>query len=224
MQRGGSAANLNVHFHVSVLDGVFTENEDGELKFHSARRPIDEEVAELLIKIRKRILRLLKRRGIEIEGDDSSTWDPLADEYPTLSGVYSASIQNMIATGPRAGCRVIRIGRDPYAVPVLSRSERHAHLDGFDLHAGKSIRGTDRSRLERLFRYLLRPPITQDRLKIMDDGRVILELKNQWADGTTHILFLSMELIELFLNCAVSCRILIMTDGTFISKSKSSRL
>ncbi len=33
-------------------------------------------------------------------------------------------------------------------------------------------------------RYLLRPAVAQDRLRLLDDGRVMLTLKSAWADGT----------------------------------------
>ena len=54
----------------------------------------------------------------------------------------------------------------------------------------------DRDRLERLLRYLLRPPIAQGRLKELSDGRIALMMKSRWDDGTTHIVFQPKELIE----------------------------
>jgi hypothetical protein len=65
-----------------------------------------------------------------------------------------------------------------------------------DLHVGAAVPPNDRSRLERLFRYQLRPPIAQGRLSRMSDGKVALELKNKWNDGTTHLLFEPIEFIE----------------------------
>jgi len=38
--------------------------------------------------------------------------------------------------------------------------------------------------LERLGRYILRPPFAQERLRLRKDGRVALELKTAWRDGT----------------------------------------
>jgi hypothetical protein len=42
--------------------------------------------------------------------------------------------------------------------PTWARSgvARHAHLDGFDLHANVAVRGADREGLEQICRYLLR--------------------------------------------------------------------
>jgi hypothetical protein len=49
---------------------------------------------------------------------------------------------------------------------------------------------------ERLCRYGLRPPIAQDRLRLTSDGQVLLQLRRRWADGTTHLLFEPIELLE----------------------------
>ena len=53
-----------------------------------------------------------------------------------------------------------------------------------------------RDRLERICRYALRPPVAHDRLQLTDDGQVRLELRRPWADGTTHLLFDPVELLE----------------------------
>ena len=47
-----------------------------------------------------------------------------------------------------------------------------------------------------LCRYLLRPAVSQDRLQLLNDGRVLLALKTAWADGTRHLLFEPLELLE----------------------------
>jgi hypothetical protein len=54
----------------------------------------------------------------------------------------------------------------------------------------------DRVRLEQLCRYLLRPPVAQDRLRHMGDDRILRTLKTAWADGTRHLIFAPMELLE----------------------------
>ena len=51
-------------------------------------------------------------------------------------------------------------------------------------------------RFEKLCKYLLRPPLAQDRLQLTDDGRVLMELRRPWSDGTTHLLFAGVELLE----------------------------
>jgi len=195
IQRFGGGLNLNVHFHALVLDGVFTEGETGALRFHPAPPPSEEEIARLLATIRARVRRLLRRRGLESDADVARP-DPLADESLALAGISAASVQGRIALGRRAGARVWRLGHDPDAPWVASTGPRQAHLDGFDLHANLLVPAADRARLEQLCRYLLRPPVAQDRLHLTADGRVVLELKSKWADGTSHLRFEPHELLE----------------------------
>jgi hypothetical protein len=142
------------------------------------------------------VQRLLRRRGLDPWEADGVQADPLVDESPALAGISSASVQGRIALGPRAGARVWRLGENPDAPWVLSTVPRHAHLAGFDLHANVAVPATDRARLEQLCRYLLRPAVAQDRLRQLDDGRVVLTLKSPWADGTRQLLFEPLTLLE----------------------------
>jgi hypothetical protein len=79
---------------------------------------------------------------------------------------------------------------------VTSRGARQAHLNGFDLHANVWVSAHDRAGLERLARYILRPPFAQERLRLRSDGRIVLELKTAWHDGTRELVFEPLELLE----------------------------
>ncbi len=59
-----------------------------------------------------------------------------------------------------------------------------------------SSTASSRTRLEQLCRYLLRPAVAQDRLRLLADGRIVLTLKNAWADGTRYLVFEPLELLE----------------------------
>jgi len=194
IQRFGGGLRLNVHFHSLLLDGVFAEGADGRLAFHPAEPPSDEDVARLLATIRRRVQRLLARRGVAVE--DAVEFDPLAEESPALAGITSASVQGRVALGPRAGARILQLGREPDAPWVTSRGPCQAHLEGFDLHANITVGADDRAGLERLSRYVLRPPVAQDRIELTPEGRVLVALKTEWADGTTHLLFEPVEFLE----------------------------
>ena len=193
IQRFGGGLNLNVHFHTLVLEGVFTATDDGGVRFHPLPAPTDEEVARVLATVATRVRRLLRRRGLEAEEGRDLPPDPLAEQSVALAAVASASVQGRVALGARAGRRVLRLGRDPDAPWITSRGPRQAHLDGFDLHADVSAPAGDRARLEHLCRYLLRPPIAQERLALTPDGRVLVTLKAEWHDGTTHLIFEPLE-------------------------------
>lgn len=127
IQRFGSALNLNVHFHTLVIDGVIAEDDAGRQRLHPMPPPSDEDVGRLLAQIRRRVLRLLERRGISLDEDSADT---LAEESPALAGLAAASVRGCAAFGRRAGRRIERLGSDPDAEPVFSAGRRHAHLDG----------------------------------------------------------------------------------------------
>ena len=57
------------------------------------------------------------------------------------------------------------------------------------------MKASDRTGLERLCRYILRPPLANDRLKWTRDGRVSVRLKRPWSDGTTHLVLPPQELV-----------------------------
>jgi len=193
----GGGLNLNVHYHALLFDGVFyADGATAALDFRPLPPPTDEEVGVVLARIAARVQRLLRRRGVDPGDAEVVQADPVVEESPVLAGISSASIQGRIALGRRAGARVWRVGADPDAPWVLSTAPRHAHVAGFDLHANVDAPAADRTRLEQLCRYLLRPAVAQDRLRLLDDGRIVLTLKTAWADGTRQLVFEPLELLE----------------------------
>ena len=146
--------------------------------------------------IRRRVGRLLRRRGLEPGEDLGGPEDPLAEASLALAGIVGASAQGRVALGARAGAPVRRLGDGVRQARGGARGPRHAHLDGFDLHANVWVGPIDRARLEQLCRYVLRPPLAENRLRRLADGRVRLELKRPWGDGTACLLFEPVELLE----------------------------
>ncbi|MBN2195259.1 MAG: transposase [Polyangiaceae bacterium] len=59
----------------------------------------------------------------------------------------------------------------------------------------QTVDGRDRRALERLARYITRPPLSKERLERRVDGRYELELKSVWRDGTRALVFEPRELI-----------------------------
>jgi hypothetical protein len=58
---------------------------------------------------------------------------------------------------------------------------------GFNVHAARTLHGADHAQVERFCRYLARPPIAQDRLERLEDGRVRYRFKRAWKDGSTAV-------------------------------------
>jgi Putative transposase/Transposase zinc-binding domain len=195
VQRFGGALNLNLHFHMLVLDGTYRPSgNDPRLRFHPAPPPTSNELEWILQRTLRGLVRVIERRGL---GDEP---DRLAEDDPLLAQLLAAAVQGRAATGPRAGQRVLRFGdrveiqSDEMAVdekmPGLARS------NGFSLHAGVAVPANDRQRLERLCRYVGRPPVASERLSELADGRLLYELRHRWRDGTTHVAFEPLELID----------------------------
>jgi hypothetical protein len=149
VQRFGAALNLNVH--APVLDGVFAPAANGRPAFREADPPSDEDVAQVLEVVRRRVERLLDRRGYGID-DDGFAPDHWAEEAPVLAALGAAAVLGRAATDPRAGARFRRAGEEycegdgtqAHATPC------HARQGGFDLHAGVVAPAAHRHRFERL--------------------------------------------------------------------------
>jgi Putative transposase len=54
-------------------------------------------------------------------------------------------------------------------------------------HRATRVAANDKPGRLTLCRYILRPPLANDRLHILPDGAVRLEFKRPWSDGTTSI-------------------------------------
>jgi Putative transposase/Transposase zinc-binding domain len=185
VQRFGSSLNLNVHFHAIVMDGVYAEQPDGTMLFHPLPAPADEDVARLARAVCRKVTRYLG----QLTGEDK-------DQQLTLDHLANASVQGLVATGPRRGCRVLRLGGTGEDAEAAIIGKRCAEVAGFNVHANVRVGANDREGLEHLCRYLARPPIANDRLQELPDGRLALCFKQAWRDGTTHIVFTPHELIE----------------------------
>jgi hypothetical protein len=198
IQRFSDALNLDVHFHFAALDGIYIENSKNELTFLPVGPPGDAEVARVAARVHRRVMRLMENRGIGPQADPEES-DTLRRDEPLLAELYSASIAGRVATGPRAGRPIMRIGDEPDAEDVKRKSGRScAVVEGFSLHAGVGVSARNRARLEHLLRYCLRPPLSTERLSLMADGRLRYKLKRRWSNGTTHVIYEPMELMERF--------------------------
>ncbi|MGB8294628.1 MAG: transposase zinc-binding domain-containing protein, partial [Polyangia bacterium] len=96
VQRFGSSLNLNVHFHAIVMDGVYAEQPDGTMLFHPLPAPSDENIARMARAVCRKVTRYLG----QLTGEDK-------DQQLTLDHLANASVQGLVATGPRRGCRVL---------------------------------------------------------------------------------------------------------------------
>jgi hypothetical protein len=187
IQRFGNALNLNVHMHSQVSDGVYVQYADDKIHFIRVPPPTAEEIKTITVKIAKRVHCYLERRMQAIESDS------LLEKEPLLAKCYMASIRYLSALGQKAGKPLLRL-----ISPELIKEENDdCTVMGFNLHASVAIEAHDRAGLERTLRYMGRPPLSSERLKIAPDGQnLLLTLKTPWRNGTTTILLTPFELIE----------------------------
>jgi len=183
IQRFSSALDLNVHFHTLMLDGIYSFAPGRAPMFHPVPAPTDEDVAAVAAAVYRKVARTLRILPPEA-----------LNESPLLA-LANASVQGLVATGPRRGGRLVRIQGAPASTSAFVLGRRCAQVEGFNLHANVRVHANDRAGLERICRYLARPPIGTDRLTALDDGRLLLEFKRAWRDGTTHIALSPHELI-----------------------------
>ena len=189
IQRFGSALNLNIHFHMLFLDGVYVQDRAGNFAFHYNKAPTVEQLTELLHTISQRVASFLERRGLLVRDEDNSylTLDGL-DEDP-MQDIHSHSVTYRIAMGPQRGRKVFTLQTIPPKPDLPTGSDRVAKLAGFSLHAGVAANAHQRDKLERLCRYISRPAVSEKRLSLTSTGKVRYELKTPYRNGTTHVIF-----------------------------------
>ncbi len=193
IQRFGSAANLNIHLHCLVLDGVY-RSEAGAPVFQQARAPSIEELHAVLAKIITRLMRLLTRQGYLIE-EQGMRYLGEIDADCALTPLQAASCTYQIALGSRAGQKVLSLrslpSTDERSTPGLC-----AKLHGISLHAAVRCGAGERKQLEHLCRYITRPAIANERLRRNGAGQVVLQLKSAYQDGTSHVVMSPLQFMQ----------------------------
>jgi hypothetical protein len=135
LHRFGSALP-HFHFHVVVLDGVFSEGDDGSVTFHEATHLTADDVLRLERTLQRRVLRLFQRRGLldEHTVEDMLTWQ--------ASGGFSLDASVRIHASDAGGReRLLRYcARPPFALERM-RIERRG--EGAGEHTATASLGDD---------------------------------------------------------------------------------
>lgn len=196
IQRFGSALNLNIHFHILFLDGVYAARDNGAPRFHRVKAPEHAELEVLVQRISQRVGRCLERLGLLVRDDDSA-WlnlQPPGDD-DAITHLLGSSVTYRIAVGPQQGRKAFMLRTlAPWDGPDPTR-ERVAKMAGFSLHAGVSCEAHQRDKRERLCRYIARPPVSVQRLSVSSHGKVVYTLKTPYRDGTTQIVFEPIDFV-----------------------------
>ena len=106
-----------------------------------------------------------------------------------------ASVSGLMPAGPelRRKLAPLKLTERP---GVTITAPLSVHDRGFSLHAATRAGGADKAGREALIRYVLRPPLAQERVSQTPEGLVRIALKKAFSDGT----------VAIDLDRSVSCR------------------
>jgi hypothetical protein len=154
VQRNNADIKLSPHIHAILVDGVFATVPEGKPVFHALPRLSTDEV-----------------------GDFCRSCAPACS--PTLS---AAAVSGLPPAGPE-----LRRRPEPVMLRGHPGVEVTAPLSvtefGFSLHAATPAGGEDARGREALCKYVLRPPLAHERLSLLPDGLVGIQLRKPFRDG-----------------------------------------
>jgi hypothetical protein len=181
--------NLNVHFHILFLDGVYI---DGFTKkkqiFKRVKAPTSKDLNTLVHKISQRVAHFLIKQGLLVEGIENSylNLDELAPE--PIQDLLGHSITYRIAIGAKRGRKMFTLQILPPQIED-DNANQVGSVAGFSLHAGVATKAKEREKSERICRYIARPAVSEKRLTLTSNGNVKYQLKTPYRNGTTHVVF-----------------------------------
>ena len=148
-----------------VLDGGYVRDEaTGLVRFHKTPAPSTADVERVAEQIAIKIAAWLRRQGVE------DFQEPDADDLQlTLQAAAVAGRSAFFKRAVQRARRVQTLGGHRFALPP-----RCASVDGSNVHAGVVIAASDRRVLERICRYLARPPLGRERLERTDSGELFI--------------------------------------------------
>jgi hypothetical protein len=148
-----------------ALDGVYLhEGWTRPPRFIALPPPGNVDVERVVRCIRKRVINLLEKQDNEN--------DELSEREPLLAACVAGSLTNRVATGTETGAATSVIRQAELIRPHNNeKSLRCANVDYFSLHANTRVGAGERKRLEKLCRYVARPPISNELLEELSDGR-----------------------------------------------------
>ena len=155
-----------------VLDGTWRE-QGGELAWEGLGPLRTSHVGEVLERLVRRIERHLRRCGLLRTLEDEA--EPGGEGDPEGNLAASAVWGQAPPAGPQWVSRLAPL--EPHALAY--DKPRCASRDGFTLHAATRAGALDQAGREALLRYVLRPPVAQERVEFRPDGLVRITLRRR---------------------------------------------
>ena len=180
------------------LDGVYITGFDQHKQvFRRVNAPTKDTLQALLQRISERLARFLTREGLLTADAENRTLTLEHLDANPLQHLQGHSITYRVAVGPQQGKKVFTLQTLPAqaAEEGDERFRQVGKVGGFSLHAAVATQAHERSKLERLCRYVARPALSEQRLSLTRSGNVRYELKTPYRDGTTHVIFEPLDFI-----------------------------
>jgi len=179
------------------LDGVYvvTSPHGNRPRFQWVREPTSAQLTQLADTIARRVGRLLEREGLLERDTDQLDFSDVLEEEDPMADLVGHSITYRIAVGPHRGRKVFTLQTLPTFDDQDWATGGPGNVAGFSLHAGVAVKACQRDKLERLCRYICRPPVSEKRLFLTSRGEIGYTLKTPYRDGTTHVIFQPMDFI-----------------------------
>ena len=164
IQRVGTDLDGNLHFHILFTNGAFVQlRTDDGLTFVELPQPTDEDIAEIARDIAKGVRKELWRANFWEDGE------PEGDR--TISGHFVS----------RDG----EAKRFRFTGVAANGAPRPKGVGAVNVDVRPPIGGEDHENLARILAYMLAPAVRDKHLTVQPDS-VLLELKRERTDGTTH--------------------------------------
>ena len=218
LQQFGGSLNLNIHFHILYPDGVWSFKE-GKANFHLITPPSRSELDNLLKTIAQRTVKILEKRGLIVQDEGTEHQFLNVQDTEAIDHIHASSITYRIALGSRRGQKALTLRTPP---PILKKQKPFlAEYSGFSLHAGVFCPAKDKTKRERLCRYISRPSLSEQRLSLNTQGQVVYKLKTPYRNGTTHIVLSPLDFLSRLASLVPRPRVhLIRFHGVFAPNCK----
>ena len=158
IQRFGSALNLNLHFHMLYLNGIY----DANGYFWAVKPPTPDDLDTITHTIAKRVSRFLERAGYLYRDAESEYLDLVPDEEDAMQGIIGASITYRLAFGSNQGKKALTLQAVPTSDNRAKSSDLVSKQAGFSVHAGVACKSHRRCLRFSLFAYF-RPNLMHQR-------------------------------------------------------------
>lgn len=139
--------------------------------------------------------RLLEREGLLERDTKQLDLGEVLDQDDPMPDLVGHSITDRVGVGPDRGRKVFTLQTLPTCREEDWTPGGPGNVAGFSLHAGVAVKCTQRAKLERLCRYICRPPVSEKRLFLTLHGDIGYTLKTPYRDGTTHVIFEPLDFI-----------------------------